>query len=181
MPALWIDFVNSHARDYRGRGQDQDHLIDPAWIRGLLERWRLGAADRREPVDAAALRALRSALQRMVRALVAGKPPARRDLAALNRPLSVPAAQVRIAAGPPAKLEIRACDAGATGRLAFAVALSFAEFLVSGRHDRLRLCDNHDCQWVFLDETRSGTRRWCAQTCGNLIKVRRFRQQRRAP
>ena len=61
----------------------------------------------------------------------------------------------------------------------FEIASSFAAFLVEGDPDRLKLCDNPDCQWVFYDTTRRRTRRWCEDACGNLMKVRRFRAKKR--
>ena len=60
----------------------------------------------------------------------------------------------------------------------FVLTESFASFLVEGEPDRLKLCENPDCKWVFYDTTRSRTKRWCADSCGNLMKVRRFRARR---
>jgi len=38
------------------------------------------------------------------------------------------------------------------------------------------MCADDSCAWLFLDATRSGTRRWCdMKGCGNRNKVRRFR------
>ena len=38
-------------------------------------------------------------------------------------------------------------------------------------------CADEECAWLFLDTTRSRTRRWCdMRSCGNRNKVRRFRQ-----
>ena len=42
--------------------------------------------------------------------------------------------------------------------------------------DRLAICGNPLCRLVFLDESRSGTRRWCDDAgCGNRDRVRRHR------
>ena len=60
-----------------------------------------------------------------------------------------------------------------------AIVESFASFVVSGEPERLKLCENPDCRWVFYDTTRSRTRRWCADTCGNLMKVRDFRARQK--
>jgi predicted RNA-binding Zn ribbon-like protein len=41
---------------------------------------------------------------------------------------------------------------------------------------RVRECDADDCQLVFYDDSRAGSRRWCSmQRCGNRAKVRTFR------
>ncbi|MEO8718724.1 MAG: CGNR zinc finger domain-containing protein, partial [Burkholderiales bacterium] len=63
------------------------------------------------------------------------------------------------------------------------LASSALELLTSSRLARLRRCGNETCYWLFLDETRNGSRRWCEMaSCGNLMKVRRHRakQQRNA-
>jgi predicted RNA-binding Zn ribbon-like protein len=40
---------------------------------------------------------------------------------------------------------------------------------------RVRMCEAPDgCGWLFYDETRNGTRRWCSmKDCGNRAKARR--------
>jgi predicted RNA-binding Zn ribbon-like protein len=39
---------------------------------------------------------------------------------------------------------------------------------------RLRPCANPECRLFLLDESRSGTARWCSMaTCGNRLKARR--------
>ena len=49
-----------------------------------------------------------------------------------------------------------------------------------GHPERLRVCANPDCRWVFSDSSRSGRRKWCdMNTCGNRAKVARHRQRRK--
>jgi CGNR zinc finger len=44
--------------------------------------------------------------------------------------------------------------------------------------DRLRICGNPMCRLVFLDASKSGTRRWCDDAgCGNRNRVRRHRHR----
>jgi predicted RNA-binding Zn ribbon-like protein len=51
---------------------------------------------------------------------------------------------------------------------------STATLLTSGEFDRVRECNADDCNWLFLDRSRSGTRRWCSmRSCGNRAKARR--------
>jgi hypothetical protein len=46
------------------------------------------------------------------------------------------------------------------------------------RRDRLSICGNPVCRLVFIDESRSGTRRWCDDAgCGNRDRVRRHRRR----
>lgn len=44
---------------------------------------------------------------------------------------------------------------------------------------RLKECPGEGCGWVFLDTSRSGTRRWCSMgSCGARAKMRRYRAVR---
>ena len=50
--------------------------------------------------------------------------------------------------------------------------------LGTGHEDRIRICANETCQWLFFDESRTGQRRWCnMKTCGNRAKARRHRER----
>ncbi|NMP24655.1 CGNR zinc finger domain-containing protein [Sulfobacillus harzensis] len=41
---------------------------------------------------------------------------------------------------------------------------------------RIRECASDHCTWLFLDETKNRSRRWCnMRTCGNASKVHRYR------
>ena len=45
---------------------------------------------------------------------------------------------------------------------------------------RLRMCQGPLCSLPFLDESRSGTRRWCtAQRCGNRVNTKMYRDRLR--
>jgi predicted RNA-binding Zn ribbon-like protein len=59
-----------------------------------------------------------------------------------------------------------------------AIALSALELLRAGDLSRLRRCKAPGgwCGWLFYDETRNGSRRWCSmENCGALFKTRRYR------
>ena len=48
--------------------------------------------------------------------------------------------------------------------------------LTAGHPERIRICDNDRCRWVFYDTSRTGRRRWCDMTtCGNRAKAARHR------
>jgi predicted RNA-binding Zn ribbon-like protein len=67
-----------------------------------------------------------------------------------------------------------------TGEALARVATPLIEAIASGSTERLRICANDECRWVFEDVSRAGRRRWCDMaTCGNQAKVRRFRAKRR--
>jgi len=54
------------------------------------------------------------------------------------------------------------------------VLWSAGDLLVSAQLGRVRECSNDKCLWLFLDDSKNGTRRWCSmQACGNRAKARR--------
>ena len=55
------------------------------------------------------------------------------------------------------------------------VLWSAGDLLVGDRLTRVRLCANDKCRWLFLDDSKSGTRRWCSMnSCGNRAKAHRY-------
>jgi predicted RNA-binding Zn ribbon-like protein len=61
-----------------------------------------------------------------------------------------------------------------------AIAGSLAHYLADHDVDRLRVCANEGCRWVFVDHSPGGRRRWCdMRVCGNRAKVARHRARQR--
>ena len=61
------------------------------------------------------------------------------------------------------------------------VLWSAGDLLTGGRLERVRQCANPKCRWLFLDDSKSGTRRWCAMSmCGNRAKAHRHYQRSKA-
>jgi predicted RNA-binding Zn ribbon-like protein len=55
------------------------------------------------------------------------------------------------------------------------LAWSAAQLLTSADLERLRSCANDRCGWLFLDESRNRSRRWCSmEECGSRAKARRY-------
>lgn len=60
------------------------------------------------------------------------------------------------------------------------VSLAAAKLLTSNQLDRVKECPGENCGWLFLDTSRNGSRQWCdMKDCGNLAKVRRFREKKK--
>jgi predicted RNA-binding Zn ribbon-like protein len=54
------------------------------------------------------------------------------------------------------------------------VLWSVADLMIRGANATIRQCANGECLWLFLDDSKSGTRRWCDMaSCGNRAKARR--------
>ena len=52
------------------------------------------------------------------------------------------------------------------------------DLLTSDRRERVRICADDTCAWVFLDTSKNRSRRWCDMAqCGNRAKARRFHER----
>jgi predicted RNA-binding Zn ribbon-like protein len=119
---------------------------------------------------------LREAIHRSFGATASGGAPAAADLAALNAALAAAPARQRIRMGG---WDVGSPDPSAAALLA-PVLWSAADLLVGGQLDRVRRCANPECGWLFLDNSKSGNRRWCSMTaCGNRAKAHRHYMRRR--
>lgn len=124
---------------------------------------------------------LREATYRTLKAAIDGGSPAPEDMMVLDREVRIARTRERLVARGPFPLgwEWSARD-GALDRVLWPVARSVAELLTSGDLERVGQCPGEECGWLFLDTSRSGRRRWCDMAdCGNLAKVRRFRERQR--
>jgi hypothetical protein len=63
------------------------------------------------------------------------------------------------------------------------IAWSAADLMTSPRAQRVRQCaDETGCGYLFVDESRAGTRRWCSMgECGNRAKARRHYRRHKEP
>ena len=142
-------------------------------------QWGGAAWSERHPAQAAATfhRAivLRETLYRIFHAVASGGAPADGDLIELNRALQeTPARSTLERDGAGFGWRVEPKPAGGAPAL-LAPALWSAGDLLAGAHlARVRECANGECLWLFLDESRNGTRRWCSMSaCGNRAKAHR--------
>jgi predicted RNA-binding Zn ribbon-like protein len=135
--------------------------------------------------DAALERAigLRELLFRLLSAVAAGDPPAPADLDAFNA--AVAEALSRSTVEPVGGGFRRGWAADATSLLdvpAWEVARDARELLLDpDALARLKQCPGPECGWLFLDESRNRSRRWCdPRLCGNRERVKSHYRRRRA-
>jgi predicted RNA-binding Zn ribbon-like protein len=118
--------------------------------------------------------AIREAIYRIFHAVAAGTKPANDDVAALNRALKRTLARVAVERnGAGFGWRVAAMRPTAPALLA-AVLWSAGDLLTGPQLKRVRECANGQCLWLFLDDSKNGTRRWCSmQSCGNRAKAHR--------
>ena len=123
---------------------------------------------------------LREALYRIGKALLEDWPPPPADLRILEREVLQARQHQRFVAGRRRLETTWALDTPRLDRVLWPVALSAAAVFGSEDLGQLKQCGGAACGWLFIDTTRNHSRQWCEMAdCGNLAKVRRFRQRQR--
>ena len=166
-------------------GSDQAAPAPLEPVRALLNSWLI-PNDSREPTDlfgdfvaeqgwaaqeSVRVRELRADLRRMVETGDV-------DAGALNRWIAQCALRPAVEEG---EVVYRHDGGPASALLAAAVSA-----IGDGSWKRLKACP--DCRWVFYDNTRNASKRWClmyaggpeGRACGTIAKVRRYRDRQAA-
>src|SRR5215212_8776434 len=162
----------------------QAGLLTPGEREGLSRQAMLDPEGAQETLSRAL--ALRQAVHRVVSAAIAGEPQDESDLSALNGELSIALSHLRVmpAGGAGAygwgwEWGENDGEAPLDGPL-WPVARSAAELLTSPKLGKVKVCAAKGCGWLFLDESRNGSRRWCdSRDCGNRERVRRHLARKR--
>lgn len=123
------------------------------------------------------IRRLRAALREVLDATVERRLPAQSALGDVNRALRTQYVQELLPAPNGVSLDHRHEGdpvEGALSRLAEAIARE----VTSAEQERLRICANDQCRWVFKDDSPGARRKWCSMAvCGNRAKVARHRRR----
>lgn len=187
---LCLDFANT--RYWRGTGEPTETLtrlddvfdwmskangLDAATVDDLKARWPRGEGD---AATFAEIVALREALYRIFTAVARHEAPHTDDLARLNNALVNAPKRAELINKDGAylwrveRLEPRVPD------LLAPVLWTAGDMIAEPRRDRVRLCANDKCVWLFLDDSKSGTRRWCdMKACGNRAKAHRHYEKKK--
>jgi predicted RNA-binding Zn ribbon-like protein len=188
---LCLDFVNTVDDHTLARPKEYwiDYAALVAWGRhaGALggDTAELLAEAARRPANAGLAldraRHLRAALYRIFTAAPSGQRVEPADLAALNEALGRGPVRRRIAQAG-GRLAWDWDDGGERlEQITWQAAWSAADLMTSEDLARVRECAGAGCSWLFLDTSRSGTRRWCSMDdCGNRAKARRHYAHRKA-
>ncbi len=143
------------------------------------------AAARPARADEALRRAVdfRDSLHRLLLALVEARPVPAEEVARLEAEVQRAQAARRLR-WTPAGGVWSSPDVALLDTVVPRLALAAAELLTTEGWKRVRLCEataDDGCGWLFLDQTRNHSRRWCDMaTCGNKHKARRLYARRRA-
>jgi len=173
-PAPCLDLVNSRWSDHLGSGRSYDRLPEPLFRRAFLKRWGYRVRDPDSAGGIARLAALRTVLRRVMDGYVSGRPLS----AAQRRLLEVEANRARAVLrlrrrGGEEELALE--HSGEEWDVVSSEIAASAARLIAER-GAVKECANPNCSWMFVDESKAGTRRWCnVSICGSLVNVRRHR------
>lgn len=187
-----LDFANT--LDYRGRPNEVDllghyhDLVAFAELTGIVSAADARLAVRASERDPAAAervlrqaRTLREAIFSIFSAVTARRSPSAAALEELNSVVSEAGSNREVASGTDQFTWQWRRDDGRLEWILWPIALAAAELLVSDNVLNVRSCASETCDWLFLDHSKSHSRRWCdMKTCGNRYKARRFYAARRS-
>jgi predicted RNA-binding Zn ribbon-like protein len=129
----------------------------------------------------ARLIAARTALRDVAHAVAHGEAPARGAIDEVNRVLAARERIELVASADGVRLG-HSHVGDAVDDILARIAEPIVREIGSGHDDRIRICANDTCRWIFYDESRAGRRRWCDMaTCGNQAKARRHRARQKDP
>jgi predicted RNA-binding Zn ribbon-like protein len=184
---LCLDFTDtvdwrtsSHASDTL---QNYADLVDWGQKKGVIdaqESRKLHAIAKtdRGTVDEVLSRAktLREAIYRIFSAIAHNRGVGANDIDVLNEYLGRAMAQMEVQVTD-AGYRLGWCTEELPDKVLYPVAKSAAELLTSDYLGRVRECANEEegCGSLFLDYSRSKSRKWCSMdSCGNKIKTRAY-------
>ncbi|WP_327091637.1 CGNR zinc finger domain-containing protein [Nonomuraea sp. NBC_01738] len=172
-----VSLVNSLTPgEQRGRPYDPPVDLRPA----ALEAIRAGGSNRTElsPEQAAALAEIAVRL----RAVFDGVATGDIDTAAeqVNRLLEESEARPHLSRhdGEPWHVHFHGPGGSMMGDWAASCATALAIVLGGEFHDRLGVCTAPQCDRVYVDVSRNGTRRFCSTACQNRVKTAAFRARK---
>jgi predicted RNA-binding Zn ribbon-like protein len=183
---LCLDFANTLA--WRGSAPSETLHGLPDLLRWCDAEGGLPCTDtieqraawaERHPAEAAAIfrgaLAVREATYRIFHSLAGGGAPAEGDLSELNRVLKeTPRRSVLQRVGDGFGWRVEAIRRLSVAALLAPVLWSAGDLLTGTQLMRVRECANDKCLWLFLDQSKNGTRRWCSMSaCGNRAKAHR--------
>lgn len=185
-----LDFINTEGGERNGppeRLADYGDLVRWCAYAGVIdekEALRLLREAGARPAEARRVHAraieLREALFRLFAGLREGDDPSPADLAVLDREVGRALAHRRLlpASG---RFAWRFVDVEERlDRIVWPLVEDAADLLSSELLERVKGCGGPDCTWLFLDESRNKSRRWCEMSeCGNRAKQRRYQRRQR--
>ena len=152
-----------------------EEFTGPNTLKGwLVARGLLDGAQTIDESDVRHAIAVREAIRGVIGAN-SGSPVYPIDVATLNE--AAVASRLRMRFGTDGKPRLEPDVTGAVGAIGRIVTTLYSA-MEDPEWTRLKLCNSHACRWVFYDQSRNHSSRWCTMaSCGNRQKAKRFRSR----
>lgn len=86
-------------------------------------------------------------------------------------------AALSVAFGADGRAELQAVGDGLHEALGRLLSIMYTA-MVDGTFSRLKGCANDTCRWLFYDQSKNRSKKWCdMQACGNVINARAYRRR----
>lgn len=172
MEFLCLEFIGSQW--YRTYKSYQEFFENAEWLDEFCSKWNLPKLTPFQEGMEKLLR-FREFLFRVTSALCTNRAIADSDINRLNDCLKS-SVHYRIIKAEEEKYQLDIIPQMAdVDWVIFKIACSFCELITEHPLEHLKLCANPDCGWVFYDDSKSHTKKWCGNKCASLIKVRKHR------
>jgi predicted RNA-binding Zn ribbon-like protein len=121
---------------------------------------------------------LREAIWSLLHSVIQHTSPDPRALELVNRIAALPDLSPALTADGQDYLWL---SPGQASQALATIARDTVDLLSGDLRERIRECENPNCQLVFVDQSRPGKRRWCLmERCGNLHKTRAYRSRKQS-
>ena len=177
MEMLCLDFMNSLW--YQTHDLLCEPFADPDWAAAFFRRWDLPVAGGLSEIQLAELLQLRDLLLVAMDQLAAPQSLPAELIQAINEYLGRTPLHYRLEVGAGKFAALLQPLQQDWHYVLTKICISFGQLIGMYRVERIKRCGNPLCRWVFYDESKNNSRKWCCNTCASLIKVRRFRAKRR--
>jgi predicted RNA-binding Zn ribbon-like protein len=144
------------------------------WRRAFLRQWHFRVDDPDDDSARSRLSLQRTVLRRVLESYMSSRPLGPSLRRALEAQMNRAPAVLSISGGPGA-YGLALKRSGAAWDVVTAEIATSAARLISQQR-AVKECANPDCSWLFVDESKPRSRRWCdVSICGSLVNVRRHR------
>jgi len=151
-----------------------DELSTRAELTALLDAFAFSGRFDRDDAELASVQGVRAELRRIW--------TLERDLLAaeVNRMLADSVSSPRLVRHDALDWHLHATsdDAPLADRIRVESALALVDVIRTDETGRLRACAAEDCDGVFVDLSRNGSKRFCSVRCGNRVNMIAFRERR---
>lgn len=180
MDFLCIEMMNSNKVDWRHSKNRRDMLDDGTWRVELAQKWNLTVPSKILDSELARLKQLRADMQAVVVGLQKGSNITDAAFYRINQVLKSVAVVSQLSYENDIFQIEQIPDTKGWQLFIWHVVNSFAKLLTEREVIRLKVCQNNDCGWIFYDESKNKSRKWCDEkVCGNIMKVRNFRARQK--